>query len=568
MVVRERLQLNGTQVARTETLHSHTILCRVGALATDHVPLLHSPPGDTMFCDTPHGVTLRLLVTLALTSSLALGCGETDEPSSDDALHALPTDLGDPGKFDNYISTNAREFELAGTAHVILPDNWDTLDADARSAELTSLIDRRLSSVSRAVKGRVDDIVDESNGGISGEDAKYFTYFRRDNAMSGQAMILEDEPGGRAAFDFEMEFVGSTRIMSVLAPDDGGARSFSVEVSDWGSTNVETIDVVIQGSDSRDAFPKYDELFADGVFDIAVHFGGDYNEERFDLETAQWLTETLIEDGWENEEVTDFDSLGIDSPPFTREVIVEGEKIEIQVSIVHSDMVEETEEARLSDAMKQSLREADVVIYSGHAGPDAGFILDYQPRHEIDNDEFPTLELTDKYQIYVFDGCQTYRTYVDDLMANPNKTFDSVDIVTTVNTTPFSVGYQVLWEFLYWFTFADQYGNHQPLSWKTILRGINTEDFDDVHYGVHGIDSDPQLNPHASEGVGCAPCSSDNECFAGGNLCLGYPEGGRCGIACTNDAACPDGYRCARLTDIEDEFWIAKQCVRRDLTCE
>ena len=106
-----------------------------------------------------------------------------------------------------------------------------------------------------------------------------------------------------------------------------------------------------------------------------------------------------------------------------------------------------------------------------------------------------------------------------------------------------------------------------PLSWMALLRGINTEDFDEVHYGVHGIDSDPRLNPHASEGVACSPCNTDDECFAGGNLCLGYGAGGGCGVACTEDTACPDGYRCARLTDIGDQFHIPKQCVRRDYTC-
>ena len=357
--------------------------------------------------------------------------------------------------------------------------------------------------------------------------------------------------------------------MSKVAPETGSSiRTFSVHVQDWGvDPNAEDIVVRIEGSESTDAFPKYDELFADGVFDIAIHFGGDYNEGRHDIETAKWVISTLLEEGWENTQVKSFDDLKIDSPSFSRRVTVEGREIEVRVRVVHSDMVEAAEEEKLSDSMKDSLATHDVIFYSGHAGENAGFILDYQPRHEIKASEFANLELPSKYQIYVFDGCRTYRTYVDDMLKNPNKTFDNLDVVTTVNTTPFSAGYYVIWEFLHWFTLTTDDGRHFPLSWKTILRGVNKPSFKSVHYGVHGIDGNPKLNPHASEGIACKPCASDAECGAGGNLCLGYGGGAACGVACTTDTACPDGFRCARLNDDPDLFYLPRQCVRRDLVC-
>ncbi|MBW2737010.1 MAG: hypothetical protein JRH20_31895, partial [Deltaproteobacteria bacterium] len=143
-----------------------------------------------------------------------------------------------------------------------------------------------------------------------------------------------------------------------------------------------------------------------------------------------------------------------------------------------------------------------------------------------------------------------------------------VDIVTTVNTTPFAVGYQLIHEFLYWLTFTSNDGKHFPLSWAAILRGLNTQRYKSVHYGVHGIDNDPKLNPHASEGIACTPCSSDADCGAGGNFCLGYSGGAACGVACTTDTACPDGHRCARLWDDPDLWYYPKQCVPRDYICE
>jgi len=500
----------------------------------------------------------RWMLSLML-AALAAGCAGSG--GEDDSAHALPP--LDEGKADNYVSTNAREFTLAGTAHAVLPDGFDIMSPAEQEAEMTRAVDRRLPEVARSIQRHIEQVVSGSNQGRGEDLTKWFTYFRRDNPGSQDPRPATD---GRVAFDFEMELVGSVYLMSQLAPGTG-VRTFEVEVYDWDQAVTENVTVEIRGSESRDAFPKYDELFADGVFDIAVHFGGDYNQERFDLDTASWLVDYLLEGGWENPSVGSFDELAIDSPPFTRTILVEGRQVEARVYVIHSDMVEADREELLSEAMKQSLAERDVVFYSGHAGSGAGFILDYQPRHEIPASEFTDLPLADKYQIYVLDGCMTYRTYVGDIMDNPRKTFDDLDIVTTVNTTPFAVGYQVLHEFLYWFTLTDAEGNHFPLSWMTILRGINTRTYHDVHYGVHGIDNDPKLNPHASDGIFCRPCQADADCGAGGNFCLGYPAGSACGVACTTDTACPDGYRCARLYDDPDLFYLPKQCIQRDYVC-
>ncbi len=475
-------------------------------------------------------------------------------------------------KGDNYISTNAREYNLTGAVQVALPEPYAALDSE----ELAEIADGELNTIARAVKRHVQAVIDDSNGEITGEDANWFTYLKPGSARVAAVRAGADTNATVASVAFDIELVGSYYLMSKLAPEPRGSRrthrTFDVTITRWNETEGQRVTVEVTGSPSRDAFPKYNEMFADGVYDIAVHFGGDYNEGRHDLETARWLVDEMLgaDSGWTAPAgVASFDDLTVASGPFTRQITVRersgGDKsVRVEVHVYHSDMVTEDEEAKLSEAMKQSFASRDVVIYTGHAGAGAGFILDYQPRHEIKARDFATMPMADKYQIFVLDGCRTYRTYVDDLMQNPAKTFDNVDIMTTVNTTPFSVGYQVLWEYLYWLTITDGAGRHYPQSWKTILRGINTRDFRSVHYGVHGIDSDPGLNPHGSDGVAGRACIDDSACGAGGNLCLGDGVNpGFCGVACAHDTACPSGFRCARLTDISDQFYIPKQCIPR-----
>lgn len=507
---------------------------------------------------------MRAATQLALLSlALASACLGSPEPGGG----PWQVSPDDEGRADDYYSTNAREFSLTGQAHVTLPQGFAEMGEDARTAELGRLADARVTAVSRAVKSRIDDVLRGVNEGREEEDLQYFIYCKRDAAQALEgAEVLED---GRARFSFEIELVGSYYLMSKVAPDTGAdRRTFQVQVSDWDGSNGETLEVEIRGSASRDAFPRYAELFEDGVYDIAIHFGGDYNQERYDLQTARWLVdEALLANGWQNEAVQSFDQLTIDAPPFTRTLTVEGRTIEARVYVYHSDMVDQANEARLAEVMRTSLAERDVVIYSGHAGPGAGFVLDYQPRYEIRPSEFPSLPLADRYQIYVFDGCQTYRTYVDDLLRNEHKTSANVDIVTTVNTTPFAVGYQLIWEIVHWITLADGEGRHLPLSWSAILRGLNTDRFPNVHYGVHGIDGDPQLNPHGGHDAMCRPCATDSDCGPGGNLCLGLGGQSVCGVACTTDTACGGGNRCARLADLEEYFYLPRQCIPRDLTC-
>lgn len=514
----------------------------------------------------------RLLIVL-FSVAVLVACGDDvdSEPSGEDdwSPHAVP-DM-DFGKSDNFIGTNAREFILSGEFSAEVPESYHDAEGEEEKEEiLFEAASERLTNIGHSIERHIDDVVSDHNQDLTDQQSEFFVYFRSDSTTRTDAEV----EGETVDYSFEMEFVGSVYLMSILAPADSQPRTFEVPIysSRWGGTVEEHMDIAIEGSPSRDAFPRYDALFADGYLDIAVHFGGDYNEERLDLGTVEWMVDALLEDGWHHDSVDAFEELRIDSGPFTRELRVEGRLLEVRISLYHAEMKEDVVDDQevghqgLREAVEYSMEHADIFVYSGHAGTDAGFILDYSPHYEIPASEFADMEMADDYQIYVMDGCNTYRTYVRDLMDNPVRDFENTDIMTTVHTTPFAAGYYVLWRLMYWFTFTDRHGHHYPLSWQTMIRGLNQE-FPDVHYGVHGVDDAPKLNPHASHGVMCEPCMSDAACRSGGNYCLDFGDGGSCGVACTTDMACGDGYRCARVFDIDDEFYKPKQCVPTSMSC-
>ncbi|MFB6350294.1 MAG: hypothetical protein ABEK29_00675, partial [Bradymonadaceae bacterium] len=384
------------------------------------------------------------------------------------------------------------------------------LEGQEREDAITEAVDSRLSTVTQTLKDHVKSRVDEANSGSGDGESKYFMYARSDNEKTLERTVTDQ---GRVEVKFEWELVGSKDLVQVLVSEGAGSRSFEIEVEGSGDQETVTRTIDVAPSPSDDAFPKYDELFADGVYDIGLHIGGDYNEQRYDIEIAKWTVDRLVSDGWNNPEVDSYEDLTIDSPPFTKTMTLEGREIEARVYVYHPEMAGSNQE-RLSKKMKESFANRDVVIYNGHSGPGAGFILDYHPRHEIKPSEFSDLEFADKYQIFAFNGCETYRTYVPDIMGSTDKTFENLDIVTTVNKTPISSGYQVTYQFVNWLTMTDQQGRHFPLTWNSMLQGINEGARADAHYGVHGIDQDPELNPHRNEGVACRSCDSQSQCQA------------------------------------------------------
>ncbi len=504
--------------------------------------------------------------------AVALGACSSVPEESTSAGTGVPLPAGF-GKDDNWIATSASEYTFRGTLTAALPADFGELPEAEQAGPLDEAVSARTGAVTRAAQQHVEAVIREANQARAGEDpvpadedafVDYFIYVKASQRGGTATDVVVD--GTTATFNFALEFVGSIDLIQMVVGNDGD-EAFEVQIDGVDGTP-ETVTIQVEASPSTDAFPRYDVLLADGIYDIAIHFGGDYNEERYDLETAKWTVDFLFESGWQNTAVTSFEDLRYDSPPFTLQLTLEGRPVEARVYLYHAQMDDDAgqEQSLLRQLVETSVRERDVVIYSGHAGADAGMLLDYHPRYELDDDDFDELEMRSEYQIWVFDGCNSYRTYVDAVLANPARSFETTDIVTTVNTTPFSAGYEIINRFVHWLTISDETGAHIPVTWNTLLRGVN-DTYLDVHYGVHGIDQDPKLNPYGGAELTCAPCSSDADCGAGGNFCMNYEDGSACGIACSHESACGDGFECISVFDDPDLFYMPKQCVRTNLTC-
>ncbi|MEZ4462049.1 MAG: hypothetical protein R3E66_20485 [bacterium] len=495
----------------------------------------------------------------ALVALLAVGCSDAAPTSSQSSVD-LPAGFG---KSDNYISTNAAEYMLDGEVLVALPADFAELDDVAQAERAQNVGDALVDTLSRKAKSRLEEILRTANTDITDEDAKFFIYVKPAYQKASASESVVD--GDQIRVTFTLQLVGSADLLKAIEQVEGGSHLSVTYTQDGAEAQTQ---ILVSPVPSTDAFPKYNEIFEDGVYDITVIFGGDYNQERYDLETAKWTVQFLRESGWQNDSVTTFEDLKYDSAPFVLPVRIEGKDVEARVHIIHSQMDDDAGQPQslLRELVEAAVKRSDVVIYSGHAGAGAGMILDYQPRYELDDSEFDTVEMKEGYQIWVFDGCNSYRTYVEALMENPNRDYSNTNVVTTVNTTPFSAGYEIINRFVHWLVLTEGDGSHIPVSWNTLLRGVN-DSFPDVHYGVHGIDDNPKINPNGSDAL-CQSCTDNADCGGGGNFCVNYGDTPACSVACTTDAACGPGYECIALFDDPDLFYMPMQCVRTSQTCE
>lgn len=491
----------------------------------------------------PGKTLIAALVTLL---SLA-GCGVAPSPQ--------PEHLAVPdGKSDDYFSPVGQEYDVEGRLTFALSADDRALEGEARQAKLEALARARVDAATRALESQLiklfpEDQRKQRSGGV--------VVMLREASTSFDTIEQVDEETGLYALAYRAEVGASNTLLSKLpklADADGGGRGLVIELPAALPTDEVTTEPVVlrlrASAAVSDAYPRYRELFTDGL-DIYIHYGGDYNEARHDVRKAKAMFATLQKLGLKAP-VASFDELKLDSEPFTGEIEVGGEKVAVRAKLVHPELVADDELEQLVDSYKKYAASADVVIYSGHAGTTStysGVVVHYNPRKAIPASEFRNLDLPDRYQVFVFVGCETYTGYADQLLAHPKKTARNVDILTAVNFTPLAV--DTLGPLLGGLL-EQRAGSWLPHSWKGLLERVNEASARSwvSIFGVHGLSDNPKISPLAQpETIGQA-CERDDECPGGDNLCvrkLSLLGPKMCGAACTDHAGCPQGSRCYRI---------------------
>jgi hypothetical protein len=480
----------------------------------------------------------RLALLLALPSVLAA----TACTAADDSSEATDDEL-------NYRSTAGQEYELSTNV---------TFPVPAEAASLTGE-EKEKAIAARAEQSEFDRLYPEEARIRSGAVAiqyRQLTPTFRDLVPAGDkySMTVAGEFG--AMKDLEAKLAMQTGA--------DGKKYFPVK-TDLGEGEIELQVSVKPIERSLDSYPKYLELLADGL-DIGYFAGGDHHDPPQDINHARSVYDDLVRSGFRSPVAT-FDALKIDSGPLTTKIKVKGQDVEVRVRVYHVNQTPENDRSALVEAYKRSMRGDDVIIYDGHAGKRldySGVVLAYKPtRVSVTAAQFKDIESTDKQQVYLFNGCETYTGYADKLYENPNRRPDNTDVITTVNYSAIQRQANQVIAFIH--QLIDQKnGQWVPRSWDSVLAKMNAVgERSWFHgYGVHGIDDNAKVSPIADVSKVGKSCTTDAECGSADARCVQQSSTQKvCGVACADDSGCPSGTKCVLprgLTALDD-----RQCLAR-----
>lgn len=488
--------------------------------------------------------------------------------SSDDS-EAIPS-LDTGGKADNFYSDVAAEFEVSGVLTLDL-----TADQFADETYRDNYVSRRLTAFGLYLTTYMTDKfhgIDIDGDGEIGEDEVFFhnvdyggfhTMVRNHTV---EPVEVGDDGEGNYQASFTIDMGGPRDLLEQLAavpgvtttttsvqfdlqmpvgeavdPEDVPRREIRrFDPADYDG-ELETIRCTARElPEPADAYPHYNEFMADGVFDITMFFGHDYNTDRWDIQDAQQAFARLNQLGYQSP-AQDFDGLSVDSGPFVLEITANGRPVRVEVRLFHSDMFI-TDRTGQHDLALEEMVARDVFFYNGHAGPYYGFYLDADDMATVYYSEFADLAFdNDRQQIFIAQGCQTYSQYADIVYENPAKNEENLDVIVTVNYS-YATGTMGLLENL---VSVDEQGNHAPRRFYEVISALNYDwvnDYYNVFYGVTGIDGNPQLHPYANlETLGSA-CTSSTECGdTSGNICVHYEGQDLCAVYTLTADACPAG---------------------------
>lgn len=448
----------------------------------------------------------------------------------------------DDGKADDFYSNVAAEWEVRGSLLVKMTDA-----EYADQAKRKELVERRLTAVGLYLTAYVTDKfegIDINNDGRIGEDE---IFFRNDGyggfhamvrTQSGEAGNLTRKSADTYELKFEIDVAGPKNLTQLL-PRVGTGSPFKFElqmpegatvdpnavtrgtIRNWKpETHTGPIEKhalsLIRLATPKNAYLQYGEFVKDGTYDITMVFGHDYNTPRVDLQEAEETFHHLVARGFQPP-VARFADLKADSGPFVATMTANGQQVNIDVRLFHADMY--TDRAKQKAQVLDELVKRDVFFYNGHAGPYYGFYLDGAHAADIGYLEVANAPFTEKQQLVVAQGCQTYSQYADMLYASPMKSEDNLDVITTVN---YSYGAGTLGLFDALTSTVD--GKHEPTDAYAMVEQLNSEwinEAREVFYGIMGITANPSVHPYAALDKIGTTCTTESDCGdPAANLCI------------------------------------------------
>ncbi len=377
----------------------------------------------------------------------------------------------------------------------------------------------------------------------------------------GASMKIESALG-RVRYAYELYLQGPPDLFSLLAPHQRAEPGFELEIGDaLGEGEASRIDLKLTEHETPDAFLPVDAMGRDGAIDIAVHMGdGGVSDAPATARVVQTGL-SLLAKGWKHPSTANYGALKPESQPFTRAAQFGGKSSELRVTLVSESSPVRGEVRRLSSALIHSLTERDIVI-----------LRDLTPALErAVVSAMGIAEGTEGEMIAADAGAQlvvVHRTSSEPWSHSAGSAVratvgrDLIELRTSERSDD-----AVLDGLVAGLTLTDATERHVPLTVGGLHRLAGQQTEMPLHLSVWGLEDNPRLNPYGSASELCGLCAGPGACGAAGNLCVVEDELSRCGVACAEDTACPQGYRCATVTTDTGLSFLPRQCVPRAGHC-
>jgi hypothetical protein len=541
----------------------------------------------------------RCFVALVALLGFAVGCSSNDS-SEEQGTPEEETQIVAPGKEDNFLSATAQEYMVEGISTVTIESSLAGATDEQKLARVHELIPLKHIVIGWFLNAYiVEKNKDDANaeyGGFKGltkngayeelgiealDDTTYQFTFRQE--FGGKLDLLEKLPttmgtDGKRYFDLTIGKISNTD-MAKLETNAEWYRSApwsSFDPSKVDASRLEKVTMAVWPEPrSIDAWFDTERLLDDGKLTMGIHFGWDYHNEYHVVHSRDVYNHLVGTEKFRSP-VASYDEYKRTSGPLTKTIQANGKSVQVEISLfwgkVGTDTDPDTDAGgrQLEADMRDSFRDRDVIVFSGHSGPFYGFALaNWRKTDEgdLDDSEVPGLDMpADKYQVVIAEGCDTY-SLGQSFRMNPNKAdAKNIDIVTTTSFSNASTAAAVK-DSIKAIVGTNSSGEHQPVTFLSYLRDMDNNSYwFSTMYGVHGIDDNPHRHPYAVAENLCKPCSANAECGGVGNKCSRLNTNEKfCTFECTDDDGCPQGYQC--LPTASGTTMSSMQCAPLNLTC-